>query len=217
MNIEQARFNMVEQQVRTWDVLDPNVLTLLSEIPRERFVPAGRESLAFADLELPSGHGEVMLAPKLQARIAQEVALRAGDRVLEVGTGTGYLTALLARLSSHVTSVEIHDDLARGARDRLESLGLANVQVVTADAARGWASPTPFDAIVITGSLPVLPQAFRQALAVGGRLFAIIGEAPVMSAVLVTRDAPDAWVDTPLFETLVAPLRNAEQPARFVF
>jgi len=217
MNIEQARFNMVEQQVRTWDVLDPGVLALLAEIPRERFVPAGRESLAFADLELPIGHGEAMLAPKLQARIAQEVALRPGDRVLEVGTGTGYLTALLARLSSHVTSVEIHDDLAARARLTLEALGIGNAQVVTGDAARGWPSPARFDAIVITGSLPVLPEAFRQSLAVGGRLFAVIGESPVMSAELVTREAADAWASTTLFETVIPPLRHAQQPRRFVF
>lgn len=217
MNIEQARFNMVEQQVRPWDVLDPSVLALLTELPRERFVPAGRESLAFADLELPIGHGEVMLAPRLQARIAQEVALRPGDRVLEVGTGTGYLTALLARLSSHVTSVEIHDDLARDARERLESAGIGNAQVLTGDAARGWPAATPFDAIVLTGSLPVLPDAFGRSLAIGGRMFAIIGEAPVMRATLVTREDADAWVSTVLFETVVPPLRHAQQPPRFVF
>ena len=217
MNIEQARFNMVEQQVRPWDVLDPSVLALLSEIPRERFVPQGRESLAFADLELPIGHGEVMLSPKLQARIAQEVALRPGDRVLEIGTGTGYLTALLARLCSHVTSVEIHEDLAGGARERLDALGLGNVQVVTGDAARGWPSATAFDAIVLTGSVPVLPEAYARALAVGGRLFAVVGEAPVMSAMLVTRESDEAFVHTVLFETMIAPLRHAQQPARFVF
>jgi len=217
MNIEQARFNMVEQQVRTWDVLDPSVLALLSDIPRERFVPPGRESLAFADLELPIGHGELMLAPKLQARIAQEVALRPGDRVLEIGTGTGYLTALLARLASHVTSIELHEDLATGARARLEALSVDNAQVITGDAARGWSAAVPFDAIVITGSLPVLPEAFRRSLAVGGRLFAVIGEAPVMSALLITRESDDAWVSSPLFETVIPPLHHAEQPPRFVF
>jgi protein-L-isoaspartate(D-aspartate) O-methyltransferase len=198
-------------------VLDPSVLALLSDIPRERFVPPGRESLAFADLELPIGHGEVMLAPKLQARIAQEVALRPGDRVLEIGTGTGYLTALLARLASHVTSIELHEDLAAGARARLEALSVDNTQVITGNAARGWSAAAPFDAIVITGSLPILPEAFRRSLAVGGRLFAVIGEAPVMSAVLVTRESDDAWVSTPLFETVIPPLHHAEQPPRFVF
>jgi protein-L-isoaspartate(D-aspartate) O-methyltransferase len=217
MDVEQARFNMVEQQVRTWDVLDPAVLALLTELPRERFVPQDRQALAFADLELPIGHGEVMLAPKMQARIAQELMLRSTDRVLEIGTGTGFLTALLARLSASVVSVEIHADLAEAARQRLAALGLGNVTIETGDAARGWSAGAPFDAIVITGSLPVLPDTFQKSLAAGGRLFAIVGEKPVMSARLITRESDTAFAAVTLFETCVAPLHNAAQPSRFVF
>ncbi len=217
MDIERARFNMVEQQIRTWDVLDPTVLALLAELPRERFVPPQHQALAFADLELPIGHGEVMLAPKMQARIAQEMTLGPTDRVLEIGTGTGYLTALLARLSASVLSVEIHADLAQQARSTIAALGLNNVTVETGDGARGWSAGAPFDAIVITGSLPVLPDAFQKALAPGGRLFAIVGERPVMSARLLTRESDTAFAAVTLFETVVAPLHNAAQPSRFVF
>jgi protein-L-isoaspartate(D-aspartate) O-methyltransferase len=219
MDFEQARFNMVEQQVRTWDVLDPAVLDLLGTLPRENFVPEDRRSLAFADLELPIGHGEVMLAPKMQARIAQEVMLTPSDRVLEVGTGTGYLTAMLARLagSGSVTSVEIHPDLAQGARARLSALGIDNVKVEVGDAARGWAFGGPFDVIVLTGSLPMLPDAFQKQLKRGGRLFAIVGERPVMTARLIVRESDTAFGAVTLFETVVDPLRNAQQPKRFVF
>jgi len=215
MDIEQARFNMVEQQIRTWDVLDPAVLALLTELPRERFVPPGRESLAFADVELPVAHGEVMLTPKMQGRIAQELALTPTDRVLEVGTGTGYLTALLARLSASVLSVEIHPDLADAARARLAALAIDNVQVETGDAARGWPAGGQFDAIVLTGSLPMLTDTFQRQLNTGGRLFVIVGEHPVMSARLITRDSASAFSGVTLFETVVAPLRNAQQPQRF--
>jgi protein-L-isoaspartate(D-aspartate) O-methyltransferase len=217
MDFEQARFNMVEQQIRTWEVLDPAVLALMSELPRERFVPEGRESLAFADLELPVAHGEFMLAPKMQARIAPDVGLKPTDRVLEIGTGTGYLTALLARLSAAVTSVEIHADLAEGARTRLAALGIGNVKIETGDAARGWAADTTWDVIVITGSLPLLPDTFQKMLAPGGRLFAIVGERPVMSARLITRESEAGFAAVTLFETVVAPLVNARQPSRFVF
>jgi protein-L-isoaspartate(D-aspartate) O-methyltransferase len=216
MDFEQARFNMVEQQIRTWDVLDPAVLELLGTLPREQFVPEGRRELAFADVDLPVGHGEVMLAPKLQARILQEVMVAPTDRILEIGTGTGYLTALLAKLGATVTSVEIHEDLAAGARARLAALGIDNAKVETGDAARGWGSG-PYDVIVITGSLPVLPDTFQKQLKPGGRLFAIVGERPVMSARLIVREGETAFAAVTLFETVVDPLRNAQQPARFVF
>ena len=216
MDFEQARFNMVEQQIRTWDVLDPAVLELLGTLPREQFVPEGRRELAFADVDLPVGHGEVMLAPKLQARILQEVMVVPTDRILEIGTGTGYLTALLAKLGATVTSVEIHEDLAAGARARLAALGIDNAKVETGDAARGWAGG-PYDVIVITGSLPILPDTFQKQLKPGGRLFAIVGERPVMSARLIVREGETAFAAVTLFETVVDPLRNAQQPARFVF
>ena len=176
MDFEHARFNMVEQQIRTWDVLDPAVLELLGTVPREQFVPEGRQELAFADLELPIGHGEVMLAPKLQARIAQEVSVAPTDRILEIGTGTGYLTALLARLGATVTSVEIHAALAAAAQARLASLGIDNARVETGDGARGWDTAHAYDIIVLSGSLPVLPDTFQKQLKPGGRLFAIVGE-----------------------------------------
>jgi len=216
MDFEQARFNMVEQQIRTWDVLDPAVLELLGTLPREQFVPEGRRELAFADVDLPVGHGEVMLAPKLQARILQEVMVVPTDRILEIGTGTGYLTALLAKLGATVTSVEIHEDLAAGARARLAALGIDNAKVETGDAARGWAGG-PYDVIVITGSLPILPDTFQKQLKPGGRLLAIVGERPVMSARLIVREGETAFAAVTLFETVVDPLRNAQQPARFVF
>ena len=217
MDFEQARFNMVEQQIRTWDVLDPAVLELLSTLPRERFVPEGRRELAFADLELPIGHGEVMLAPKLQARILQEVMVAPTDRILEIGTGTGYLTALLASRGASVTSVEIHEDLAAAARARLADLGIDNAKVETGDGARGWDTGNAYDVIVLSGSLPLLPDTFQKQLKPGGRLFAIVGERPVMSARLVVREGDTAFAAVTLFETVVDPLRNAQQPARFVF
>jgi protein-L-isoaspartate(D-aspartate) O-methyltransferase len=216
MDFEQARFNMVEQQIRTWDVLDPTVLELLGTLPREQFVPEGRRELAFADVDLPVGHGEVMLAPKLQARILQEVMVAPTDRILEIGTGTGYLTALLAKLGATVTSVEIHEDLAAGARARLAALGIDNAKVETGDAALGWGGG-PYDVIVVTGSLPILPDTFQKQLKPGGRLFAVVGERPVMSARLIVREGETALTAVTLFETVVDPLRNAQQPARFVF
>ena len=217
MDFEQARFNMVEQQIRTWDVLDPAVLELLGTLPRERFVPDGRRELAFADLELPIGHGETMLAPRLQARILQEVTVAPTDRILEIGTGTGYLTALLARRGASVTSVEIHEDLAAAARARLADLGIDNAKVETGDGARGWDTGTAYDVIVLTGSLPMLPDTFQKQLKPGGRLFVIVGERPVMSARLIVREGDTAYATVTLFETVVDSLRNAQQPARFVF
>ena len=217
MDFEQARFNMVEQQIRTWDVLDPAVLELLGTVPREQFVPDGRRELAFADLELPIGHDEVMLAPKLQARIVQEVTVAPTDRILQIGTGTGYLTALLAKLGATVTSVEIHEDLASAARARLSSLGIDNVKIATGDGACGWDTAHAYDVIVLSGSLPMLPDTFQKQLKPGGRLFAIVGDRPVMSARLIVREGNSAYAAVTLFETVIDPLRNAQQPGRFVF
>ena len=217
MNVEQARFNMVEQQIRPWDVLDTAVLALLFEVKRERFVPPGAEGLAFADLEIPLGHGEAMMAPKLEARILQELAVKPGDAVYEVGTGSGYLTALLARRARTVTSVEIHADLAARARGNLAAAGLSNATVLEGDGARAPLGETSWDVIVLTGSTPVLPDAFAARLNPGGRLVAVVGEAPVMQAVLVERDAAGDLRRTALFETMVKPLVNAETPSRFRF
>ena len=217
MNVEQARTNMVEQQIRPWEVLDQEVLDLLYAVPREDFVAEKHRSLAFSDLELPIGEAERMWAPRLEARVLQALNVRKSDRVLEVGTGSGYLTALLSHRASHVFSVEIKPKLAAFGRANLERHGAENVTLEAGDAARGWPSHAPYDVIVLTGSTPVLPGAFVEQLSADGRLFAVVGEPPVMTARIVSAAAPGAWRSTDLFETLIAPLVNAERPPRFRF
>lgn len=214
---ERARFNMVEQQIRTWDVLDPQVLELLFELHREDFVPQQYRGLAFNDMQIPLGHGEKMLTPKLEARMLQSLALKPTDRVLEIGTGSGYMTALLARRAAHVHSVEIVPELSRGAAGALAVHGITNVTLETGDGARGWDAHAPYDAVVLTGSLPVLPEAWLNSLAPGGRLLAVIGDAPAMEARLYTCTAQGVCSTQGLFDTCIAPLRNALQPERFVF
>ncbi|HQU49310.1 MAG TPA: protein-L-isoaspartate O-methyltransferase [Casimicrobiaceae bacterium] len=216
MDAEQARFNMVEQQIRPWEVLDPVVLDLLFTVRREEFVPAAYRSLAFGDFEIPIGEGESMWTPKLEARALQELALRRGDAVLEIGTGSGYLTALAASLAGHVTSVEIHAPFSRDAAERLRRAGIDNVELAVGDGSRGFGTGT-YDAILLTGSTPILHDAFFRQLKPGGRLFAIVGDAPAMTAKLFRWSAPGACVATSLFETVVKPLVNAPEPARFAF
>jgi len=215
-DVERARFNMVEQQIRTWEVLDPGVLDLLFTVKREEFVPAAYRSLAFADLEIPLGDGQRMWAPKLEARVLQTLGLNAGERVLEIGTGSGYFTALLAGRGAHVTSVEIDAARAAAARANLIRHGFDRVRVEVGDGARGWGRDV-YDAIVLTGSTPVLPDAFAAQLVPDGRLFAIVGEAPVMTARLVRGIRAGTPVAADLFETVVPSLINAAQPARFTF
>ncbi|HYC48273.1 MAG TPA: protein-L-isoaspartate O-methyltransferase [Burkholderiales bacterium] len=217
MDFERARFNMVEQQIRTWEVLDQRVLDLLFRVPREHFVPAEYRALAFVDMEIPIGHGEKMLQPKLEARMLQELTITGTDRVLEVGTGTGYMTALLAALGAHVYSVDIVPEFTTGARARLTSHGVTNVTLESGDAARGWDQHAPYDVILLTGSVPLLPERFKSSLAAGGRLLAVVGEPPVMQAQLITRVAEGAYNTVGLFETCIAPLRNAPQREKFVF
>jgi len=217
MNFDQARANMVEQQIRPWEVLDQDVLDLLYAVPREAFVPAVSKALAFCDLEVPLPEGERMWAPKIEARVLQALGVKKSDRVLEVGTGSGYLTALLAHRAQHVHSVEIKPALAAFGRENLARHGLENVTLETADGARGFPRHAPYDVIVLTGSVPVLPRGLVEQLAAGGRLFAVVGDAPVMEARLVVRAASGACRETDLFETLLAPLANAEQPSRFRF
>jgi protein-L-isoaspartate(D-aspartate) O-methyltransferase len=217
MNFDQARANMVEQQIRPWEVLDPAVLDLLYAVPREEFVPPALRNLAFADLELPIGEGEKMMAPKVEARILQALALRKTERVLEVGTGSGYLTALLAHCAAHVHSLEIRPALAAFGRANLERHGADNVTLEVGDGARGDPRRAPYDAIVLTGSTPVLPAALREQLLPGGRLFAVVGEPPIMVARLVTCSAPGAYAVVDMFDTVLAPLMNAEQAPRFRF
>ena len=213
---EQARFNMVEQQIRTWEVLDQRVLDLLFAIKREDFVPAAYRALAFADLELPLPNGARMWTPKMEARVIQELDLKPGDRVLEIGTGSGYLTALLASGAGDVTSVEIDAATAADARAKLARHGFSAVRVEAGDGARGFGSET-YDVIVLTGSTPLLPERFFEQLAPGGRLFAVVGEAPAMAARLVRAEGAEARIAADLFETVVAPLVNALAPARFEF
>jgi protein-L-isoaspartate(D-aspartate) O-methyltransferase len=217
LDVERARFNMVEQQIRPWEVLDQRVLDLLLRIRREEYVPARYRALAFADMEIPLGHGEKMLAPRIEARMLQELALAPGDRILEVGTGSGHMTALLASLGSHVYSVDIVPEFIQSAGARLAAHGVTNTTLETGDAARGWDRHAPYDAIVVTGSMPVLPDAFPKSLRPGGRLIAVVGEPPVMEAQLITCVAAGAYSTTGLFETCIAPLKNAVQPERFVF
>ena len=215
-DVEHARFNMVEQQIRTWEVLDQDVLDLLFRVRREDYVPNAYRDLAFADLEIPLSDGQRMWTPKMEARVLQELELQATDAVLEIGTGSGYFTALLAARGADVTSVEIVPRLHAEAQARLKRGGTANVRVVAGDGARGYGS-AQYDAIVLTGSTALLPEAWLAQLKPGGRLFAVVGDAPVMTARLLRWTAPGAITTEDLFETVIAPLQNAAQPRRFVF
>ncbi len=214
--IEAARRQMIEQQVRTWEVLDPRVLETLAAVPREQFVPEAYRDVAFADTAIPIGHGEFMLTPKIEGRILQALGPERGERVLEIGTGTGFFAACLEYLSGDVDSIEIHADLADGATRALERQGIRRVRVACADAMDRSFDPQ-YQAIAVTGSLPVYDPRFERALAVGGRLFVVVGSPPVMEARLVTRTAIDAWLSEDLFETRIEPLRNATPAARFHF
>ena len=217
LNVDQARFNMVEQQIRPCEVFDSRVLDLLKLIRRENFVPKNLRNLAFADMEIPLGYGAYMWQPKLEARVLQELHLSHNDSVLEVGTGSGYLTALLSALSGHVTSVEIIPQLSDTAKSNLAASRRENVTLDVGDASHGWPGNDGYDAIVLTGSTPLLPEEFQNMLNIGGRLFAIVGDAPVMQAKLITRAAPDIFETVNIMETCVAPLQNAQQPVRFKF
>lgn len=217
MNLEKARFNMVEQQIRPWEVLDQEVLDLLFVVKREEFVPEAYRSLAFADIEIPLASGATMLFPKIEARILQAVQLRKSDKVLEVGSGCGYLTALLAAKADHVDSVEIAPELAALAKQNLKNAGVGNATVEVADGSRGRMINAPFDVIVLSGSLPYLPGELLSQLKVGGRLFAVVGTGPVMQAQLVTCAASGAFDVVNLFETNLPQLKNAAQREGFSF
>ncbi len=215
--LEYSRANMVAQQIRTWYVLDDNVLDLLYKVHREEFVPTAYRYAAFVDMEIPLGHGQVMLAPKMEARILQELHIKKTDKILEIGTGSGYMAALLAQLGEHVYSVEIVPALKTMAETNLQKHSIHNVTVEQGDGAQGWSNHEPYDVIVITASTPVLPENFKNSLNVGGRLFAIIGEDPVMEAVLITCTAPGEFTVTNLFETGTGALINAAHASRFTF
>lgn len=217
MNPEQARLNMIESQIRTWEVLDQTVLDLLLTVRREEFVPERFRSLAFADMEIPLGHGEVMLTPKMEARMVQELGVRKTDKILEVGTGSGYVTALLAKLGGQVVTLERIREFSQTATRKLAGHDLHNAQFHIGDASEGWPVLGPYDVILLTGSVPVLSDSFQRQLAPGGRLLAVIGEAPVMTANLITRVSERAFNSVTLFETAIPPLQNVKQPERFVF
>lgn len=214
MNLDTARSQMVEQQVRSWDVLDPRVLSVLGEVPRENFVPERYRRLAFADTAIPLGHGQVMMAPKVEGRVLQALDLRADDTILEIGTGSGFLTACLARLGGSLTSLEIHEPLSARAAQRLDTADVRGVTLEVADASM-LEERARYDAIAVTPSLPVYDPRFEQALRVGGRLFVVVGAAPVMEARLVTRIASAEWTVESLFETVVPPMVNAVQADTF--
>lgn len=217
MNLEIARFNMIEQQIRAWEVLDQDVLDLLFVVKREEFVPLAYRQLAFADVEIPLGHAACMLAPKIEAHALQALRVRKQDKVLEVGTGSGYMAALLAAHAEQVWSVEIVPELAATAQARLRSQRITNVTVETGDAVTGWPAHAPYDVIMVSASLPMLPAELLAQLKIGGRMFVIVGEAPVMNAQLITRTAQETFQTTSLFETMAPALVNAPQPERFIF
>ncbi|MDX1513672.1 MAG: protein-L-isoaspartate O-methyltransferase [Gammaproteobacteria bacterium] len=216
MNLQQARFNMVEQQIRPWEVLDAAVLDLMENWPRDEYVPEDYRKLAYADIAIPLGDGEVMMPPKVEARLLQSLQISGDDEILEIGTGSGYLSSLLAQLGGSVVSVELSPRLAELGKTNLARHGIGNVSLETGDAARGWERHAPYDVIAVTGSVPVLEHHFQEQLKAGGRLFVIVGEAPAMEALLISRTADDQWVRESLFETVIPPLHGVPRPERFV-
>ncbi|MCJ7592908.1 MAG: protein-L-isoaspartate O-methyltransferase [Woeseiaceae bacterium] len=216
MNTDFARQQMIEQQVRAWAVLDVNVLEGLKEVPRELFVPDGYEALAFADTEIPIGHGQWMMTPTIEGRVLQALGLAGGENVLEIGTGSGFLTAVLAKLSAHVTSIDIHDDFLDSARHRLDLCDIKNVELIKMDGTKELPNGT-FDAIAVTGSMQTLDSRLVDALSPGGRLFIVLGDAPAMTATRVMRFDVDTWQSDTLFETSLPPLVNGALPPQFSF
>lgn len=210
MDFSKARFNMVEQQVRPWDVLDPRVLDVIGILPREHFVPPQYRGLAYSDTRIPLNAHSKMLNPNIEGRILQHLNVTEDDLVLEIGTGSGYLTACLARLARHVDTVEIDEALAETARDKLADLDIDNVNITEGDASHGWEQKRAYDVIVITGSLPDIPQEYKELLSIGGRLFVVTGYAPAMTARLVTRTAADTWEIEDVFETCIDRLDGSD-------
>ena len=217
MNFEKARFNMIEQQIRPWDVLDGDVLQLLSEVKREDFVPLAHKILAFADMEIPLGHGQFMLPPRVEARMLQDAAIQKTEKVLEIGSGSGYMAALLAHQAQRVISLEINPELAKMARENLQKAGVFNAEVRQFDGSKGTPAESPFDVIVLSGSVAVVPSALLAQLKVGGRLVAIVGDEPVMRATVVTRGSDTAYTTTQPWDTVAPRLQNFPEPERFIF
>jgi protein-L-isoaspartate(D-aspartate) O-methyltransferase len=217
MDIEQARFNMIEQQIRPWDVLDAGVLSLLAVVRREDFMPAAFKALAFVDTEVPLGHGQCMLAPKVEARLLQEAHVQRHERVLEIGAGSGFMAALLAHRAQSVISLERVPELAAMATNHLRRAGVLNASVRELDGSRGLKGDAPFDVIMLSGSVPEVPQALLDQLKVGGRLLAVVGQEPVMRAVRVTRLSDTALKSEELFDTVAPRLHGFAEPTRFLF
>jgi len=216
MDTDFARQQMVDQQVRAWDVLHPDILRVLSEVPREQFVPTGFEALAFADTEIPIGHGQAMMTPTLEGRVLQALNPGSDDKVLEIGTGSGFLTACLARLAGHVTSIDIHESFLESARVNLDDTGIGDVSLLPMDATLEIPEGG-FDVIAVTGSVEEPDSRFAEALTYGGRLFVIVGKGPAMDARLITRTGDASWDSESLFETKLAPLVDANRRAKFFF
>ena len=219
MDLNQARLNMIEQQIRPWEVLDPQVLELLSVVRREDFVPMAHKALAFVDMEIPLGAApnQVMLAPRIQARMLQDLAVKKTDKALDIGTGSGFMAALLAHQAASVLSLEIDAHLAAQAQANLQKAGVTNVVVRTADGSQGAAADGPFDVIVLSGSVAEVPAALLQQLAVGGRLVAIVGDEPMMRATLITRTSESSWTTTEPWDSNAPRLSGFPEHSRFQF
>ena len=217
MNVEQARFNMIEQQIRPWDVLDQDVLSLLALVKREDFCPPAYRAMAFVDTELPLPGGQCMLAPKVEARLLQELHVRKHEQVLEIGAGSGYMAALLARRAQHVITLEIDAELSRFAAANLKRAWATNTEVRHADGAHGLVEEAPFDVIVLSGSVAEVPAPLLLQLKLGGRLVAIVGQLPIMRAVLTTRSGERAYASVDLFDTVAPRLKSFDEPSRFIF
>lgn len=215
INLEQARLNMIEQQIRTWEVLDQDVLDLITSVHREDFVPDKFRQLALADVQLPLEHNQVTMTPKMEARLLQAVNIRKNDKVLEIGTGCAYLTALLAKSGNKIVTVDIYQDFIRDAERKLARYNINNVALEVGDAVDGWGKDSFYDAIVVTGSVPELKPCFQEQLTVNGRLFIIVGKSPVMEAQLITRIGENEWSWEYLFETDLPPLIGAHATEHF--
>lgn len=217
MDLEKARFNMIEQQIRPWDVLDQEILDLLAVVKREQFVPQAYAALAFVDMEIPLPAGQNMMPPRVEARLLQDLNVRKHENVLEIGAGSGYMAALLANRARHVLTVEIVPELAELARKNLAAAGVSNAEVAEGNGAEGWAAAAPYDVICVSGSVPEIPQSLLSQVKVGGRIAVIVGTAPVMEARIITRTSEAGYQSVNLFETLAKPLQGAAQPSRFKF